>query len=115
MLKILNSINKGWKSEYRFHPTRRWRFDYAHPELMIAIEVEGGAFTKGRHTRGKGFIADMDKYNTATIMGWRLLRYTPQQMEKFEFAKHLRIFYETNAGGCNDSARNSKRGKKDNG
>jgi len=66
--------------EYQFNPTRKWRFDYCIPELKIAIEVEGGAWTRGRHTRGKGFIADMDKYNTATIMGWRLLRFTPDQL-----------------------------------
>lgn len=46
---------------------------------MIAIEVEGGAFTRGRHTRGAGFIGDMEKYNAATSMGWRVFRVTPSQ------------------------------------
>jgi len=68
--------------ELKFHPVRKWRFDYAIPSLKIAIEVEGGAFTGGRHTRGKGFIADMEKYNTATSMGWRLIRCTPSKMGK---------------------------------
>ena len=26
--------------EHRFHPKRKWRFDYAIPEKKIAIEVE---------------------------------------------------------------------------
>jgi very-short-patch-repair endonuclease len=65
-------------SEYRFYPTRRWRFDYAYPEKKIAVEIEGGAFTMGRHTRGAGFIGDMEKYNAATMLGWRILRYTPK-------------------------------------
>lgn len=68
--------------EHRFSPPRRWRFDYAIPSLMIAIEIEGGAFTQGRHTRGGGFINDMEKYNAAIEMGWSLLRYTPDQRLK---------------------------------
>ena len=67
-------------SEYKFYPDRRWRFDYAFPKQKIAIEQEGGAWSGGRHTRGKGFINDMEKYNKAVILGWRILRYTPEQM-----------------------------------
>lgn len=66
--------------EYRFHPTRRWRFDCAFEAARIAIEVDGGAFTAGRHTRGKGFIADLEKLNAAQLLGWRILRYTPKQI-----------------------------------
>lgn len=47
---------------------------------MIAIEVEGGAWKNGRHTRGEGFIADMEKYNEITIHGFKLLRFTPDQL-----------------------------------
>lgn len=64
--------------EYRFHASRRWRFDYALPAHKIALEVEGGVWTGGRHTRAKGFMGDMEKYNTATVMGWRVLRTTPE-------------------------------------
>lgn len=70
--------------EYRFHPVRRWRFDYAFPELKVAIEVEGAVWTKGRHTRGAGYIKDMEKYNTAAMMGWTVIRVTPQQKFKEE-------------------------------
>ena len=66
--------------EYRFHPTRMWRFDYAMPSHKIAVEVEGGVWTQGRHTRPKGFLGDVEKYNTATMMGWRVLRVTPQTL-----------------------------------
>lgn len=66
--------------EYRFHPKRMWRFDYALPEYKIALEVEGGVWTQGRHTRPQGFLGDVDKYNTATLMGWRLFRTTPEQL-----------------------------------
>jgi len=62
--------------EYRFHPVRRWRFDFAYPDKMIAIECEGGTWSGGRHSRGQGFEDDCIKYNTAAIMGWTVLRFT---------------------------------------
>ena len=68
--------------EYKFHPKRRWRFDYAIPEHKIALEVEGGVWTGGRHIRAQGFLGDMEKYNTATLMGWRVFRTTPDDLLK---------------------------------
>lgn len=70
------------QAEYRFHPTRKWRFDWAilGPPLL-AIEVEGGAWTGGRHTRGAGFEKDLEKYAEALVLGWRILRVTPKQIE----------------------------------
>jgi len=64
----------GMVREYRFHPSRRWRFDFAWPDHMLAVEVEGGVWVQGRHNRGAGFLADMEKYNEAAIRGWRVLR-----------------------------------------
>lgn len=65
--------------EHRFCE-RMWRFDYAIPSLKIAIEVEGGVWTGGRHTRPQGFIGDMEKYNRATAMGWKVLRFMPERL-----------------------------------
>ena len=66
--------------EFRFHPTRKWRFDYAFLEDRIALEVEGGIFSGGRHTRGSGFVGDMVKYNAAGAMGWIVLRCQPNEL-----------------------------------
>jgi hypothetical protein len=66
--------------EHKFHPTRKWRFDYAFPESMVAVEVEGGVWTGGRHTSGAGFLKDMEKYNTALLHGWRVYRVTPKTL-----------------------------------
>ena len=63
------------EEEYKFHPDRRWRFDFAYPDKKIAIEIEGGVYSRGRHTRPIGFIKDCEKYNAATMLGWRILRY----------------------------------------
>lgn len=65
--------------EYQFAPPRKWRFDWAWVGHKIALEIEGGVYTRGRHLRPRGFLADIDKYNTAAIMGWRLVRCTPEQ------------------------------------
>ena len=75
--------------EFKFHPVRKWRFDYAVPEHKIALEVEGGVWTGGRHTSPKGFLGDIEKYNTATLMGWRV--YNPQN-EMFRLLGTKRSF-----------------------
>ena len=49
----------SFEPECKFCKTRKWRFDYANFDLKVAVEVEGGAFSNGRHTRGKWFINDM--------------------------------------------------------
>lgn len=67
--------------EHKFHPIRKWRFDFAWPEHMVAAEAEGGTWTGGRHTRGKGFENDAEKYNTATTIGWHILRFTRNHIE----------------------------------
>ena len=68
--------------EHRFAPPRRWRFDIAWPDLLIAVEVEGGVFVGGRHTRGAAFEADCEKYDEATVAGWRVIRVTPRMIRE---------------------------------
>lgn len=65
-------------AEFRFHPTRRWRFDYAWPAHRVALEVEGGIWVGGRHINPRGFFNDLEKYNAAAVLGWRILRVTPK-------------------------------------
>jgi very-short-patch-repair endonuclease len=66
--------------EFRFC-ARRWRFDFAWPTLKLAVEVEGGTWAGGRHTTGAGFEKDAEKYNEAVVLGWRVLRVTPNMIE----------------------------------
>ncbi|ANN74594.1 hypothetical protein BAU08_05755 [Bordetella bronchialis] len=61
--------------EYRFAPPRLWRFDFAWPELKLAVEIEGGVWTQGGHTRGAGYVKNLEKYNAAAALGWRLFRF----------------------------------------
>jgi very-short-patch-repair endonuclease len=67
-------------SEFKFWPQRRFRFDYAWPKEKIAVEIEGGIWTQGRHSRGPGMMSDMEKYNMAAKMGWRVFRFTPKEL-----------------------------------
>lgn len=66
--------------EHRFHPVRRWRFDFAWPDRMLALEIEGGIWTGGRHSGGKGQLGDMEKYSEAAALGWRVIHVTPSQL-----------------------------------
>lgn len=67
------------KDEYRFHPERKWRFDWCIESLKLAIEFEGSIFNpNGDHRSVKGISRDIEKYNTAQILGWKVLRFTAQ-------------------------------------
>jgi very-short-patch-repair endonuclease len=74
----------GFVTEYIFHPTRKWRFDFCFKELMFAVEIEGGSWAGGRHNRGQGFNDDCIKYAEAQIYGWTVLRVTKDMIEKPE-------------------------------
>ena len=70
--------------EYLFHPDRKWRFDFSWPHLKIAVEVEGGTRQNGRHNRHEGFTADVIKYNWAARLGWKVYRFTSEQVKNGE-------------------------------
>lgn len=78
------------ETEYRFHDTRKWRFDFAWPLFKVAVEVNGGAFVQGRHTRGIGAVKDWEKLNTAQLAGWTVLQITPRQVTDGTLAALLR-------------------------
>lgn len=77
-------------SEYRFAAPRRWRFDLAWPAYSVAVEQEGGLWVSGRHNRAPGMIKDMEKYNWAALIGWRVFRFTPQQITSGEAYRFMR-------------------------
>lgn len=79
----------GFKREYRFHPQRRWRADFAFPDEdpPLLVEVEGGVYSRGRHVRPKGFEDDAKKYAEATLLGYRVLRLTGKMVTSGEGLK----------------------------
>lgn len=79
--------------EYRFHKTRRWRYDFAWPEYKIALDVEGGIYGRGRpcptcgisrtgaHSSVSGILRDIERGNAAALDGWLVLRVLPEELE----------------------------------
>lgn len=67
--------------EFRFHPSRRWRLDFAWPQLGIAIEVQGGTWNQGRHSRPRGYENDCEKLNAAQTAGWCVLQATSDMVK----------------------------------
>ena len=82
MWQHLQELNTWKKAEFKFHPARRWRFDFAiaNAKHMLAIEIDGGMWIQGRHTRGSGQMKDNEKFNHAALLGWRVLRFAPSQV-----------------------------------
>ena len=75
--------------ELRFCPGRRFRFDFAFPEQMLAVEVEGGQYTRGRHNRPAGYESDCVKGNLAALAGWRVLRFTGRMVRNGTAAREI--------------------------
>ena len=78
--------------EYRFCD-RRWKFDFAYPDIKLAVEVEGAIWTGGRHTRGVGFMNDCEKYNKAQLLGWIVLRYTSEDIKNLKAINEIKEAY----------------------
>lgn len=72
-----------WQTEYEFaKPDRKWRFDFAWVQQKVALEIEGGVYVSGRHSRGVGMEADMEKYAEAALRGWTVIRATPRHIKQ---------------------------------
>jgi very-short-patch-repair endonuclease len=91
------------EQEYRFHPTRKWRFDVAIPAEKIGMEIEGGIYTRGRHVRPKGFKADMEKYNQATKLGWSVYRFSTQEVMTGQAKHFIEAVREYSSRECSSS------------
>ena len=86
-------LHAGMVREFRFHETRKWRFDIAWPREKVAVEVEGGAWVSGRHNRAAGMIEDCRKYAEAAVDGWAVLRVMPEHIRSGEAIAWLRRFF----------------------
>lgn len=78
------------RCEHVFHPARKWRFDYAWPEHRLALEVQGGIWTQGRHTRGAALLKEWEKLNAAAALGWRVMYCAPGGELSLEFVRQLK-------------------------
>lgn len=76
--------------EFKFHHARRWRADFCWPDARLMVEVEGGHWTGGKHTRGSGFDSDCEKYAEAALAGWRVIRCTGTHIKSGEALEWIR-------------------------
>ena len=79
-----------WLPEHQFCTSRKWRADHACVQIRTIIEVDGGIWTRGRHSRGAGKEADNIKLNTAAALGWYVLRYSTAQFASMEWIEEIR-------------------------
>jgi very-short-patch-repair endonuclease len=106
--KMMDFMDAGDVPEYvtelRFHPVRKWRFDFAWPDLMLALEVNGGTWIRGRHNRASSIWRDYEKINEAQILGWTVLQFTTDQVKDGSALETLirAIKEKKNAQGTND-------------
>lgn len=87
-LSGLTPLSADYKQQFRFHPTRRWPFDFAWPESKVAVEIQGGIWgtgkrneVKGAHVRGKGYTMDCEKLGEAAVLGWKVIPVTPEMVD----------------------------------
>ena len=99
-------LTVGLQRQWKFHPKRAWRMDFAYPspDYLLAIEVDGGTWTNGAHARGDGIERDCEKLASAVILGWRVLRATTNQVKDgtaaFWVEQALGERYRREAGLC---------------
>jgi very-short-patch-repair endonuclease len=77
--------------EWRFHPTRKWRLDLAFIDQRVCLEVQGGIFIQGRHSRGAAMLKEWEKLNTLATMGWRVLYCQPKDVCTTEIIELIRM------------------------
>ncbi len=83
--------------EFKFCPTRKWPADFAWPAYMLLVEVEGGTYIQGRHTRPIGYRKDCEKYNEAQMLGYKVLRFTCDHIDNLYCVDLLKRFFEENS------------------
>jgi very-short-patch-repair endonuclease len=92
----LEQAGIAFHREFKFHSSRKWRADFRlayvadYDDAPVLIEIDGGSWVAGRHTRGSGFEKDAEKLNAAAELGYRVLRYTPRMIESGEALEQIR-------------------------
>lgn len=84
--------------QYKFHPTRKWRADFAWPQFKIIVEISGGLYVTGRHNRGAQMEQEYEKFNSAQAMGYRVFLFGPKacrvKKRTTESSLALKFMYE---------------------
>ena len=90
-------IGKGCKERIKASGFRDWRADFAMIDSLLLVEVEGGAWTNGRHTRGAGFADDLVKYDAATRLGLTVYRCDPAMVKSGRALETIKLIIQQRA------------------
>jgi hypothetical protein len=66
--------------QYQSNPDRKWAHDWAWPDHLLIVEVQGGGWIRGRHHRGDGYREDLIKKLWLQTRGWTVLEVDPQMV-----------------------------------
>lgn len=77
-----------FEREVALVPGRRWRWDFVVADL--AIEIHGGTWMRGAHSRGAGQARDYAKSNAAVKLGYRPLAYSTEMVVSGEAERDIR-------------------------
>lgn len=86
----LAGLCDGLERQYRFHPTRKFRADFAYPARRLLIEVQGGSWVGGGHTRGAGYERDCERMNLATLEGYQMMWFTSSMVRQGRAVPEIR-------------------------
>ena len=78
-------------AELKFHPKRKWKFDFSWSKQKVAVEIHGGVWSNGHHVRGQGFIDDREKVRAAQELGWIVLEYATGMVDYEQIKRVLEM------------------------
>lgn len=82
------------EKEVKMIDGRRYRIDYAWPDLRLGVEIQGGVYTRGAHGSITGILQGYKKSNDAALYGWTLLYFTPAEMKSLTTINHIKKVYQ---------------------
>ena len=106
--KQFDALEWFYMREFRFHPSRNWRFDFIivrkgmplplssedisdeyKKNHVVLVDIQGGIWSGGAHVRGLGYKNDIEKMNVATAMGYQVYWFTSEMVEDGSAIKFL--------------------------
>lgn len=70
---------------------RRFKADFFWPQYGLVVEIDGGTWNGGRHTRGAGFESDCEKQAIAVANGYQYLRFAGKHVRNGDALDFLEV------------------------
>ena len=90
----VKELKTPYATQYKFSDDRKWTCDFYLPKYKLLVEIEGGVWIMGRHSRGAGFVKDCEKYNTAVCKGYSVMRMPTQWVKNNIAIGYVKMFIE---------------------